>query len=53
MIEVSDPKNPTLVSSLDTYGYALEVSIIKMGVKIFALVADDSSGLKIIQVNDP
>ena len=41
------------VSSIVTGGYAWGVSSIEMGVKIYALVACDYAGLKIIDVSDP
>jgi len=40
------------VSSIVTGGYAFGVSSIEMGVKIYALVACGTAGLKIIDVSD-
>ena len=41
------------MSSLDTDGVAKEVSTIEIGVKIYVILADGPSGLKIINVSDP
>ena len=41
------------VSSIDKGGIVVGVSMIEMGVKIYALVADWHAGLKIIDVSDP
>ena len=41
------------ISSIATDGYAWGASTLKMGVKIYALVASYNAGLKIIEVSDP
>ncbi len=46
VIDISDPTNPTLVGTCDTPGYALGVTVSGD----HAFVADDASGLQVIQV---
>ena len=48
-----DPENPVIVSTLDLQGDAYDVSTVEIRDKIYALVADRSLGLKIIEINDP
>ena len=45
IIEVSDPYNSVLVSSIDIGGYACGVSSVEIGVKIYALVTKYWEGL--------
>ena len=52
IIEVTDPQNPVIVSSIDT-NHAYGVSTMQIREKIYALIADISAGLKIIEVTDP
>ena len=52
IIEVSDPKNPVLVVNIKC-GFATAVSTVEIGVKIFSLVMDFYTALKIIEVSDP
>ena len=53
IIEVSNPYNPVIVSSIHTDGYAYRIITIEIREKIYALVANSNSGLKIIEVNEP
>jgi len=53
IIEVNDPFNPVLVSSIDISGRAMDVSTVEIRGKIYALVSDREYGLKIIGMNDP
>ena len=52
IIKVSDPKNPVLVVSVEC-GFANAVSTVEIGVKIYSLVMDYYTALKIIEVSDP
>ena len=45
IIDVSDPYIPAEAGSISTGEYAWGVSSIKIGVKIYALVASDLAGL--------
>ena len=53
IIEVSNPKNPKIVGSNKTDGFAYSIITIEIREKIYALMANSNSGLKIIEVNDP
>ena len=53
IIEVSNPLNPLLVSSINTGGRAMDVSMVEIRGKIYVLLADRENGLKIIEVNYP
>ena len=45
IIEVSDPYNPVIVSSIATGGVAYGVSTVEIGVKIYVLVTIGHDGL--------
>jgi hypothetical protein len=51
IIDISDPRAPTILASIDTPGYARSVTLSADGTK--AYVADESSGLQIIDISDP
>ena len=53
IIEINDPSNPLIVSSIDTNGFTYKIITIEIREKIYVLVADSGAGLKIIEVTDP
>ena len=51
---MTNPKNPVIVGSIDTIGFASGVSTVQIKDKIYASVTDHLiGGLKIIDVTNP
>ena len=50
---MTDPKKPVNVSIIKTDGFAYSIITIEIREKMYALMANSNSGLKIIEVNDP
>ncbi len=52
IFDVSNTSNPVLLSTITTADNACDVSVVQQDSTIFALIADGSSGLKIINVSN-
>ena len=53
VVDVSEPLAPSLITTFDTTGYAIDVAVQQTGQSTTAYVADQGRGLRIIDVTNP